>query len=213
MGAYEVTQGQFLKVMGTNPSNLSATGGGKARAAGLDTTDFPVESVTWDEANEFCAKLSAAPAEKTAGRSYRLPTEAEWEYACRAGTTAPYHFGATASSRQANFNGTSYGGADRGPNLGRTCKVGSYAPNAWGLFDMHGNVYEWVADHFDVEYYKKSPVKDPKGPERGDQRVLRSGSWDITARDCRSAERSNLPPTARNYSVGFRVVCVPGRAP
>src|SRR5205807_7859539 len=130
LGRFPVTQWQYQRVMGVN---LSFFFGGE-RGGG---PEHPVEMVNWEDAVEFCRRLSALPAEKAAGRVYRLPTEAEWEYACRAGTTTPFSFGTALSSTQANFNGTyPYGGAATGPYLRRTAKVGSYAPNAWGLYDM-----------------------------------------------------------------------------
>src|SRR5262249_4711820 len=130
--------------------------------------DHPMENVLWAEAVEFCKRLSALAEEKRAARRYRLPTEAEWEYACRAGTTTPFHFGDSLSAKQANFNGNfPYGDAGKGPYLRQTAKVGSYLPNAWGLYDMHGNVAEWCADWYDPAYYKHSPREDPRGPAKG----------------------------------------------
>jgi formylglycine-generating enzyme required for sulfatase activity len=224
MGVYEVTQAQYQKVMGTNPSFFSETGGGSDKVADLSTDTFPVETVSWHEAVEFCKKLSALPQEKKAGREYRLPSEAEWEYACRAKTTTPFHFGEKLSSRMANFDGTSpYGGAAKGPNLERTCKVGSYAPNAWGLYDMHGNVREWTADWYKKDYYAVSPPLDPKGPRRGvivvydrdgDRplrgvtQAMRGGSWLAYGWACRAAMRNYYPPGNRYMDVGFRVACV-----
>src|SRR5262245_20091249 len=119
--------------MGKNPSHFSATGGGSAKVTGLTTTDFPVDTVSWEDAKDFCDKLSALADEKKAGRVYRLPTEAEWEYACRAGTTTTFHYGNSLGGNDANCDGTNpYGGALVGPNLQRTAKVGSYKPNTWG---------------------------------------------------------------------------------
>src|SRR5262249_20312181 len=118
------------------------------------TADCPAVCVSWDDAMAFCKELSERPGEREAGRSYRLPTEAEWEYACRGGPGAksqPYHFGETISAQQANFNGK-FGPGDDGPNLGRITKVGSYPPNALGLFDMHGNVWEWCLDLHEEGY-------------------------------------------------------------
>src|SRR5205807_669531 len=169
-----------------------APAGGKNRVRALDTDGFPVENVSYETAVEFCKKLSALEAEKKAGRVYRLPTEAEWEYACRAGaaTYQVFAFGNSLSSKQANFDGNSpYGGADRGPNLQRTCKVGSYKPNAWGLFDMHGNVYEWCSDWYAADYYGNSLARDPQGPSQGKQRVFRSASYANGAATARSASR------------------------
>ncbi len=141
MGVYDVTQAEYEKVMGKNPSYFSAAGDGKDRVKDMDTTRFPVEMISWADAVEFCRKLSEMPEEKQAGRVYRLPTEVEWEYACRGGTVTAFHYGAALSSTQANFRGNfPYGGAAKGPYLERTTKVGSYQPNAYGLYDMHGNV-------------------------------------------------------------------------
>jgi formylglycine-generating enzyme required for sulfatase activity len=129
--------------MGNNPSHFCATGSGRERVKGLGTGDFPVEQVGWEDARAFLRKLTALPEEKEAGWGYRLPSEAEWEYACRAGASSstPFCFGRSLASAHANFHGAQpYGGAGEGTNLGRTCPAGSYRPNAWGLFDLHGNV-------------------------------------------------------------------------
>jgi formylglycine-generating enzyme required for sulfatase activity len=162
MGVYEVTQEQYEKVMGMNPSWFSATGGGKAKVKGLDTRRFPVENVSWTDARIFCDKPSALERELAAKRVYRLPTEAEWEYTCRGGArkSTPFHFGPSLSSTQANFCGSSpYGEAGKGPYLRRTSTIGSYKPNDFGLFDMHGNVREWCADWYDR--YGNNTNKDP----------------------------------------------------
>jgi formylglycine-generating enzyme required for sulfatase activity len=212
LGVYTVTQAQYQKVMGTNPSYYAATGAGKGELMGRDRSDFPVETVSWDHAVAFCKKLAALPAERGARRKYRLPTEAEWEYACRAGTSTPFHFGKSLSSRQANFDGDHpYGGAEKGPSLLTPCKVGSYKPNAWGLFDMHGNVWQLCADWHDDNYYRVSPRKDSTGPKAGTRRVVRGGSFSNPARNCRSAFRAHVHPTAAYPSVGFRVACDVGR--
>jgi formylglycine-generating enzyme required for sulfatase activity len=211
LGVYEVTQGQYQKVMGSNPSFFSSRGGGKDRVKGLDTTAFPVDSVSWDEAKQFCDRLSALPEEKAARRVYRLPTEAEWEYACRAGARAslPFAFGESLSSREANFNGQEpYGNALLGPNLNRTTKVGSYKPNAWGLHDMHGNVREWCADTYDKDWYDRSQLRDPLGPPLRSAKVLRGGAWSDIGRACRSAYRAQEEQTTRSITAGLRVVCV-----
>jgi formylglycine-generating enzyme required for sulfatase activity len=212
LGAHEVTQEQYEKVMGYNPSWFSATGGGKAKMVGLDAGSFPVEMVSWDDAVKFCERLNALPSERAAGRSYRLPTEAEWEYACRGGGPSyqVFAFGDSLSSDQANFNGDEpFGNAAKGLQLGRTTKVGSYQPNAFGLYDMHGNVWEWCADWYDKDYFATSPRKDPTGPATGTRRVVRGGSWDYRGKACRSAERGLGPADARVDRHGFRVVCVP----
>ena len=154
LGAFEVTQAQYRQIMGTNPSFYSPTGDAKDEVKGLNTDDFPVERVSWHDAKQFCVKLSALPAETKAGRVYRLPAEAEWEYACRAGTTTPFHFGKSLSADQANFDErVDLPGENKGEWLGRTTKVGSYKPNAFGLFDMHGNVLEWCEDWYKRDYY------------------------------------------------------------
>jgi formylglycine-generating enzyme required for sulfatase activity/serine/threonine protein kinase len=198
MGIYEVTQKQYQAVMGRNPSWFSPTGEGKKKVANLSTDEFPVEMVSWYEAVAFCNKLSALPEEERFGRWYRLPTEAEWEYACRAGAAlkTPFHFGRSLSSYQANID-----------YLQRTTTVGSYAPNAFGLFDMHGNVWEWCADWYDADYYGKSPKHDPQGPQKGQRRVLRGGSWFVSGGPySRSARRHGTEPGFRNDNLGFRVV-------
>src|SRR5208283_3930588 len=149
-------------------------------------------TVNWDEAMDFCKKLSALPAEKAAGRTYRLPTEAEWEYACHAGTTTAFHFGTSLSFRQANIKGDQpFGTDEKGPSVGKTVKVGSYPANAWGLHDMHGNVYQWCLDG--VRAYTAGPVVDPRGPETaGAPRMLRGGDWSGAAWMCRSAARNKF---------------------
>jgi formylglycine-generating enzyme required for sulfatase activity len=141
--------------------------------------------------------ITASSEEEAAGRSYRLPTEAEWEYACRAGTTTPFAFGDSPSSTQANFDGS------------KTAPVGSYEPNAWGLHDMHGNVWEWCADWYGKHYYSRSPRQDPQGPqEEGEGRVIRGGGWEENGSECRSAVRDKAEPVFRACHIGFRVVCV-----
>ncbi len=143
LSVYEVTQSEYERVMGENPSWFSSggSGSGKEKVSDLDTSRFPVERVNWQNAVEFCRKLSELPEERAGGRIYRLPMEAEWEYACRAGTTTPFHFGSELNGSQTNCDGTRpYGTSTEGPQLGRTTTVGSYAANAFGLYDMHGNV-------------------------------------------------------------------------
>jgi formylglycine-generating enzyme required for sulfatase activity len=201
MGIYPVTQRQFELVMGNNPSYFNATKGGGP--------DFPVENVSWFDAVEFCRRLSALSAEKAAGHIYRLPTEAEWEYACRANVPMPFSSGLALSSREANFNGNyPYGGTSRGPYLERTTKVGSYPPNPFGLCDMHGNIWEWCADFYDRNYYRNSPRYDPPGPPGGTLKVVRGGSCFNIGRFCRSAYRFGVVPTNRDIDVGLRVVMV-----
>jgi formylglycine-generating enzyme required for sulfatase activity len=227
LGVYEVTQREYDRLMGRpreggkhNPWNFGYRfgpdkGGGP---------DHPAENVRWSQAVEFCNRLSALAEEKKAGRVYRLPSEAEWEYACRAGSTTPFHFGAELSAKQANFNGHfPFGKAEKGPYLRQTAKVGRYKPNAWGLYDMHGNVWEWCADFYDPDYYKNSPKVDPPGPEKGVvptgykewnvpgvgqfYRVMRGGSWVDEGRGCRAAYRFRGMPHDGYQIVGFRVAC------
>ncbi len=201
LAACEVTQEEFRKVMGSNPSHHQKGGGGDGAVAGLDTARLPVENVSWADARLFCQHLSAAPEEKKAGRMYRLPTEAEWEYACRAGTTTAYSFGNSVEHSQVNFRG--------GP--GRSAPVGSYPPNAWGLYDMHGNVAEWCDDWYGP--YAAGPATDPAGPASGSEVTARGSAYDQPAWGCRSACRGHPPlwrpsPGALGYkapNVGFRV--------
>ncbi len=199
MAVHTVTQAQFQKIMGRNPAKFDVNHGG-----GID---HPVENVTWEEAVDFCRRLSAVPEERSAKRVYRLPTEAEWEYACRAGTTTPFSVGVGLSSEQANFDGNfPLGGAARGLFAEKTLPAGSYTPNNYSLCDMHGNVWEWCADWLHSDYYGVSPKRNPQGPSGGVFRVLRGGSWRSQAVTCRSAYRNGLGPKSRDRCTGFRVV-------
>jgi formylglycine-generating enzyme required for sulfatase activity len=207
LGVHPVTQTQFELIMGRNPAFFTRERGGGP--------DHPVEQVTWQEAGEFCQRLSDLPQEKAAQRVYRLPTEAEWEYACRAGSHGATTFGPTLNSTQANFNGNfPYSHAAKGIYRFRTTKIGTYRPNAWGLHDMHGNVWEWCWDWYDPNYYSYSYKRDPKGgdPNAEKRKVVRGGSWYDQGPACRSAARNRFPPGDRSYTVGFRVVLdvVPG---
>jgi uncharacterized protein (TIGR02996 family) len=204
LGIFPVTQAEYRRVMGHNPSCFASTGENRAAVARRRTTTFPVENVSWEDGGAFCAALSQLPQERDAGRTYRLPTEAEWEYACRAGAASRYHFGETITSQLANYDGRQpFGGAAKGPNLGRTSAAGSYAPNAWGLYDMHGNVWEWCADWWDGHYYEVAPEVDPPGPQHGHNRVLRGGSWKNDGFYLRSAHRGW---STRDNRIGFRVL-------
>mgnify|MGYP002623729310 CR=1 FL=1 len=205
LGIYEVTQAQYLKVMGENPSYFNK------QKVGRDTSTFPVDQVTWNDVESFCEKLSGLQAERRLGRVYRLPTEAEWEYACRGGAKKyqVFAFGDSLSSKQANFNGQKpYGGVKKAKYLKRTCKVGSYQPNGYGLYDMHGNVWEWCSDWCSERLCSGKKRTDPKGPERGFRRRLRGGSWDVPGYACRSAFRTGSPPSTLSSNFGFRVVLV-----
>ena len=192
MGVHEVTQAQYEQVMGKNPSfSKGAT--------------LPVEQVSYDDALAFCKKLSDLPAEKAAGRKYRLPTEAEWEYCCRAGTSTPFHFGNELNGTQANCNGKiPYGTTKKGPYLIKTSPVGSYPANAWGLHDMHGNVIEWCQDWYGD--YLKCEIKDPQGGISGRHRVLRGGSWSNYAGYCRAGTRDKIVPGYHDVFCGFRLL-------
>ena len=191
MGSTEVTQAQWNKVIGNNPSSFKGD-------------ELPVYQIRPFEAVWFCKRLSEMPEEKKAGRKYRLPTEAEWEYACRAGTITPFNFGSQLNGRQANCDGTRpYGTDTKGPNLEKTSPVGTYPANAWGLYDMHGNVWEWCSDWYGE--YPSGSVTDPSGPARGWQRVYRGGDWRVDAVNCRSADRG-CDPSIRSRLIGFRVV-------
>jgi formylglycine-generating enzyme required for sulfatase activity len=210
MGVYHVTQEEYEKVMGHNPSGFSPGGLDRLAVRGLTTKHFPVERVSWEDAVQFCERLSNRPEESQAGRVYRLPTEAEWEFACRGGAREVTAFagGPSLSSHQANFDGTQPYDSVAGPFLGRPEKVGSYLPNGFGLHDMHGNVWQWCADWYDKDTYSNSPGKDSAGPATGNFRVLRGGSWQESARDCRSAVRHHSLPGFRNHGYGFRIILV-----
>jgi len=187
MGVHTVTQEQWQKVMGNNPSHFKGE------------KDLPVENVSWDNCQEFIKKMR----EKDK-KPYRLPSEAEWEYACRAGTKTPFHFGETISTDQANFDGNFiYGDGKKGKNREKTTSVGNFPANAWGLHDMHGNVWQWCEDWFGA--YEIKETADPKGPEKGTERVLRGGSWNYHPRHCRSTFRAGNEPASRRTYYGFRV--------
>ena len=176
MGKYEVTQGEYQRITGSNPAKFKSG------------SDYPVEQVSWNDAQSFISKVNSR-----SGKTYRLPTEAEWEFAARAGTTTAYSFGANFSTSRAN-----YGSATR--------KVGSYAANPFGLYDMHGNVYEWCQDWYDRNYYSNSPRNNPTGPSSGSGHVFRGGSWSNLPWDLRAARRYRDAPTYRGSSLGFRLV-------
>lgn len=184
MGIHEVTQKQYEAIMGSNPSQYPGP-------------DNPVDSISWHEANEFCQKLSARPEEKAAGNVYRLPTEAEWEYACRAGTSTVFCFGDDESllGEYSWYKQTAQS---------TTHPVGKKKPNPWGIYDMYGNAYEWCHDWF--EPYPSEPVTDPQGPETSRGRVLRGGGFSNSATFCGSGERAYVSPEINRHSYGFRVV-------
>jgi uncharacterized protein (TIGR02996 family) len=185
LGIHAVSQACWGAVMGNNPSQHQGD-------------DLPVEQVSWDDCQEFLRKLSEQD-----GHSYRLPTEAEWEFACRAGTTTPFCFGKTMTTDQANYRGNyPYGKAEKGLYGGETSPVGSFPANAYGLFDMYGNLWEWCQDR--LAEYPAGDAVDPQGLPDGDSRVLRGGSFVSPAMFVRSASRGRNVPTLRGYFVGFR---------
>ena len=211
LGVYAVTQGEYQRVMGANPSEFSSAGKEKDKVAGQDTTRFPVEHVSWDDTVEFCRKLSQLPEEKAAGQTYRLPSEAQWEYACRAENAGRWCFSAQPNPCPVAFEMTllrDYAWFDHAG--GTTHAVGGKRPNAWGLYDMYGNVWEWCQDWYGQEYYSKSATDDPAGPPSGSNCVLRGAGWDRTPYECRSCYRGSSEPSNRSNNIGFRVCLVPG---
>ena len=209
IAVHTVTQGQWQEVMSNNPSGFSRAGEGKEGVKDINDEDlkqFPVEQVSWDDARDFIKKLNEK--EKGKGYQYRLPSEAEWEYACWGGATSKeecsYHFyfdqpTNDLSSKQANFYGNVPAGkGDKGPYMRRTTKVGSYPPNKLGLYDMNGNVWQWCEDLY-----------DPKDSARG--RVYRGGSWGCDGLFCIAALRQRSAQSERNHYLGFRLARVPVR--
>jgi len=212
MGVFPVTQAQWERVTGTNPSHFQTT-----------DDSLPVESVSWKQCVEFCAEMCKV--ENLPQETFDLPTEAQWEYACRAGTQTPYHFGDCLTDAHANIgriitvemqsilrrwfmqSKRSWPEAHLVPASG-TCRVGAYQANAYGLFDLHGNVWEWCKDWY-AEYTNR--VNDPAGAGSGSDRVLRGGSWDRRARECRSAVRYKDAPGFTDSDVGFRLVLPAGQ--
>jgi formylglycine-generating enzyme required for sulfatase activity len=188
LGKHEVTQAQWQKVMGNNPSHFKGA-------------NRPVEQVSWNSVTSFCEKLTERESKAgrlPAGMAYQLPTEAQWEYACRAGTKTAFSFGDELTAKDANY---AYDGW--GTRLQRTSDVGEYPANAWGFHDMHGNVWEWTADWYGE--YTSGAVSDPVGPADGSYRVTRGGSWYDTASLARSAIRLRLEPAFSCLSLGFRL--------
>ena len=225
MSKYQVTQEQYQTVMGSNPSNFTSAVEGESGTPGK----LPVETVSWYDALVFCNKLSIAeglnPVYSISGKTnpsewgsiptssnstwnaavmdkskngYRLPTEAEWEYACRAGTTTAYNTGDTISDNTGWY---------RDNSGSKTHEVGKKSANAWGLYDMQGNVVEWCWDWYDSSYYSSSPANDPTGPVTGSYRVIRSGGWNSYGRFLRSACRNDASPSSRGDYFGFRLAC------
>jgi formylglycine-generating enzyme required for sulfatase activity len=235
MGQTPITQAQWREVAGWQPQDGESWGrelslnpsrfqagygekGGSARllAGELNTDQRPVECVSWEDAIEFCNRLS-----QRTGRHYSLPSEAQWEYACRAGSSTPFHFGETISPGLANFNGDyTYGDGPKGEYRKQTTPVGMFPANAWGLRDMHGNVWEWCLDQWHANY-EGAPLDgsawvdadainaDVNKDDKSGGRLLRGGSWSLHPGSCRSAFRYHPLPVNVYFIVGLRVVCLP----
>lgn len=187
LGTFTVTQEEWQAVMGKNPSHFKGE------------ENLPVESVSWDDCHEFIRTLR----EKDK-KAYRLPTEAEWEYACRAGTSSPFYFGETISTEQANYDGERvYGNGKKGISRQKTMPVGSFPANAWGLHDMHGNIWQWCQDRFNN--YSQEDQVDPQGPNAGMYCVLRGGCWLDSPLMARSACRIGISPDHRANYFGLRL--------
>jgi len=204
LGRFEVTQGEWTRLMRQNPSQFPGCG-----------PRCPVDTVTYEDVQAFIQRLIVA----AHGGHFRLPSEAEWEYACHAGTHGPFSTGSTLTAAQANFDGRyPLPGTPPGRYLGRPAPVGSYPPNPWGLYDMHGNLWEWTEDWY--ADYPPGPATDPRGPGRGEarrvwdarggdwgyKRVIRGGSWYFNTGSCRCALRYTHAPRDRGWSLGFRLV-------
>jgi formylglycine-generating enzyme required for sulfatase activity len=210
-GKYEVTQGDWRRIVGDLPGPLTEEL--------PEGEHYPVGNVNFAEAEAFCRRLtemSRKTGELPEGWEFRLPTEAQWEYACRAGTTTATAFGDSLSRRQANFKGRPYNGAaDGGPSLGKAARVGSYPANAWGLHDMHGNTFEWCRDWYharlpggvDPDLHDARPTAQPNRDGTA-SRVRRGGAWTDDGWPCRSAFRLRFEPERRYDHIGFRVVAV-----
>jgi formylglycine-generating enzyme required for sulfatase activity len=202
LGKYTVTQKQWVAMMGKDPSWFSNQGGGKEKVAGKDTSNYPVESVSWDDCQGFLQRLKrdAKRPVELRNAAFSLPHEDQWEYACRGGrgNLRPFYFGEELNGTQANCNGNHpYGSLTTGTYLERTTEVGSYervSPHPWGLCDMSGNVYQWCENTFD---------------NRNSRRVLRGGSWKACSWGCRSADRYLAAPAGHGIDIGFRVAVLP----
>jgi formylglycine-generating enzyme required for sulfatase activity len=200
LGTTLVTQAAYRAVTGKNPSHFTTDRGGSPA--------HPVERVAWDDAVRFCERLTARPEEQAARRRYRLPTEAEWEYAARGGASTVFPFGDTFTAVHGTFDarypfpeGAAAGEAAVGPT-----PVSRFPPNSFGLYDVCGNVWEWCADWYDERFYSIDQLRDPAGPPDGTRKVVRGGSWKNQGHSCRPAYRNALPPHQKNSATGFRVV-------
>ena len=189
VGKYPLTQAQYQAIIGNNPAHFKGN-------------NRPVECVSWNNAVNFCQKLS----QKT-GKNYKLPSEAQWEYACRAGTTTPFYFGESITPDLVNYDGRyPYANAPTGQYREQTTDVGTFPPNAFGLYDMHGNVWEWCEDDWN-ENYINAPINGSALISRSDKNTLRGGSWCFDPEDCRSAYRDTYNLGDDDNGLGFRVVC------
>lgn len=203
MGIHEVTQAEWQQVMGENPSQFKGP-------------NHPVERISWKDTQDFLKRLNhQVGSQLPAGVQARLPTEAEWVYACRAGTRTKYWFGDDESelSKYGNYADAaetveiSWRDLQHNDRFSGTAPVGSYPPNPWGLYDMHGNVWEWCADWYGP--YPTNEVVNPAGPRDGHRRVIRGGGWGVTAEDCRSANRYRFKPEVNGANIGLRIVVAP----
>jgi formylglycine-generating enzyme required for sulfatase activity len=190
MGKFPVTQKEWELIMGENPSVFKSG------------DRYPVENVSWKKCQAYIQQLNTR-----SKHTFRLPTEAEWEYACRAGTTTPFYFGKTITTNQANYDGNyPYADSKKGIYREKTTPVDQFKPNAFGLYDMHGNVWEWCDDVYDEKAYQKHAERNPVIQDGGSGRVLRGGSWSHSARYLRSANRYRNYPGIRDGSTGFRLL-------
>ncbi len=198
-GKYEITQAQFERVMGHNPAWFGPQGPARGIVRKVPTENWPLDNASWKDAVEFCRRLSRIPEEKKTGRTYRLPTESEWEYACRAGTTTRFSYADHLSTSDARFGDTS-------PH-GHPLPVGSFPPNPWGLHDMHGNVWEWCSDRYSPDAYSTASTGSQPEIPGSTARVVRGGDWRATAAFCRSSNRDLTRESRRDVGNGFRILC------
>lgn len=198
IGRFEVTQAEWETVMGFNPYDLDRSNPYYNLPGMAERITHPTHpaTVSWQDAQDFIRKLN----EREGHDRYRLPTEAEWEYAARAGSVTAYSFGDNAGELEL------YAWHDGNFDTGGTHPVGQKRPNPWGLYDVHGNVWEWVQDWYSDSYYRESPETDPQGPDRGAQRAVRGGSWHASATSWRNSFRKPYKPDYRGISIGFRIV-------
>jgi formylglycine-generating enzyme required for sulfatase activity len=201
IGKFAVTQAQWKAIANLSKVKIDLN----PDPANFKGANRPIEQVSWNEAIEFCDRLS-----RKTQKTYRLPSEAQWEYACRAGTTTPFHFGETITPKLANYNGNYlYAKAAKGEYRETTIDVGSFPPNAFGLYDMHGNVWEWCMDTWHSSYDRAPNDGSAWIDKSAETRLIRGGSWLNYPHNCRSAVRNHLDPAHRVNGLGFRVICWP----